>query len=119
MQKVVRQFSKLGSFKLLGWLATFFYGGIQAQSYIKLLGWLANPILILIFLGKHSQEFLENLDRLVGLSGQRIAKRAFEELRSKLSTNHVLQPPNWEKFFHVFCDASNVAVGSALYQSIG
>ena len=24
--------SKLGSFKLLGWLATFFYGGIQAQS---------------------------------------------------------------------------------------
>ena len=24
--------SKLGSFKLLGWLATFFYGDIQAQS---------------------------------------------------------------------------------------
>ena len=24
--------SKLGNFKLLGWLATFFYGGIQAQS---------------------------------------------------------------------------------------
>ena len=24
--------SKSGNFKLLGWLATFFYGGIQAQS---------------------------------------------------------------------------------------
>ena len=46
----------MGSFKLLGWLATFHYGGIQAQSSIKLLGWLANPILI-YFLGKQSQEF--------------------------------------------------------------
>lgn len=29
----------------------------------------------------------------------------------------MLWPPDWNKFFHVFCDASNVAVGSALYQS--
>ena len=41
--------SKLGIFKLLGWLATFFYGGIQAQNKIKLLGCLANPILFLFF----------------------------------------------------------------------
>ena len=42
---------------------------------------------------------------------------AFEEFRSKLSTYHFLRPPNWGKHFHVFCDASNVAVGSILCQS--
>ena len=69
MQKVVRQFEinilKLGSFNLLGWLATFFYGGIQAQSYIKLLGWLAYLVLIIIILGKQSQEFPKKLGKLV------------------------------------------------------
>ncbi len=56
--------SKLGSFKLLEWLVTFFYDGIQAQSKIKLLGWLANPILIVCILGKLSQEFPKNLGTL-------------------------------------------------------
>ena len=46
-------------------------------------------------------------------------QRPFEELRSKLSTYPVLVPPDWRKPFHVFCDASSVAVGSALYQAIG
>ena len=44
-------------------------------------------------------------------------QRAFEELRLKLSTYLVLRPPDWDKPFHVFYDASNVAVGSALCQS--
>ena len=34
-----------------------------------------------------------------------------------MSTFPVLRPPDWEKPFHVFCDASNVAVGSALCQA--
>lgn len=46
-------------------------------------------------------------------------KGHFEELRSNLSTLHVLRPHNWEKHFHMFCDASNIAIGSALCQSIG
>ena len=46
------------------WLVTFFYDGIQAQSKIKLLGRLANPILILCILGKLSQEFPKNLGTL-------------------------------------------------------
>ena len=41
-------------------------------------------------------------------------QRSFEELRDKLSTSPVLRPPDWDKPFHAFCDASNVAVGSAL-----
>ena len=45
--------------------------------------------------------------------------RTFEELRAKLSTYPVLRPPDWRKPFHVFCDASDVAVGSALYQATG
>ena len=31
-------------------------------------------------------------------------QKAFEELRSKLSTYPALRPPDWEKPFHVFCD---------------
>ena len=34
-----------------------------------------------------------------------------------MSTYPVLRPPDWEKPFHVFCDANNVAVGSALCQA--
>ena len=46
-------------------------------------------------------------------------QRVFEELRAKLSTYPVLRPPDWGKPFHVFCDASDVAVGSALCQATG
>ena len=46
-------------------------------------------------------------------------QRAFEELSTKLSTYPVLRQPDWGKPFHVFCDASNVAVGSALCQATG
>ena len=44
---------------------------------------------------------------------------AFEELRDKLSTYPVLRPPDWDKPFYVFYDASNVVVGTALCQSTG
>ncbi|PTQ27291.1 hypothetical protein MARPO_0207s0002 [Marchantia polymorpha] len=43
-------------------------------------------------------------------------QEAFEELKSRLSTYPVLRPPDWSMPFHVFCDASSVAVGSALYE---
>ena len=46
-------------------------------------------------------------------------QRAFEGLRSKLNTYPVLVPPDRGKLFHVFCDASSVAVGSALCQATG
>ena len=45
--------------------------------------------------------------------------KAFEELRDKLSSYPILRPPDWSKFFHVYCDASNVVVGSALCQPTG
>ena len=44
-------------------------------------------------------------------------QRAFEELRDKLSTYPVLVPPDWGKPFHVFYDASSVAICSALCQA--
>ena len=31
----------------------------------------------------------------------------------------MLRPPDWDKPFHMFCDASNVTVGSVLCQSTG
>lgn len=41
---------------------------------------------------------------------------AFNTLKAKLSTFPVLKPPNWEFPFHVYSDASAIAVGSALCQ---
>ena len=43
--------------------------------------------------------------------------KTFEELRDKLSLYPILRPSDWNKPFHVYCNASNVAVGSALCQS--
>nr|CAD2181854.1 unnamed protein product [Meloidogyne enterolobii] len=44
-------------------------------------------------------------------------KLVFNELKEKLTQSPCLQPPNFEKPFHLFCDASNVAYGAALMQS--
>jgi hypothetical protein len=41
---------------------------------------------------------------------------AFVTLKEKLSTAHVLIPPDWDKTFHVYVDASNVALGCVLSQ---
>ena len=46
-------------------------------------------------------------------------QQAFDTLKTKLSTYPVLKPPNWGLPFHVYCDASAVAVGSALCQPCG
>ena len=43
-------------------------------------------------------------------------QKGFDELKRQLTTYPVLQPPNWDQPWHVYCDASAVAVGSALCQ---
>jgi hypothetical protein len=46
-------------------------------------------------------------------------QEAFDALKAKLTTYPCLPPPNWDLPFHIYCDASEVAVGSALCQPIG
>ena len=41
---------------------------------------------------------------------------AFETLKQKLLTSPILIPPDWNKMFHVYVDASDVAIGSVLSQ---
>ena len=41
---------------------------------------------------------------------------AYECLKKMLSKVSVVQPPDWNKPFHVFVDASDIAIGSALMQ---
>ena len=43
-------------------------------------------------------------------------QKGFDELKRQLTTYPVLQPPDWDQPWHVYCDASAVAVGSALCQ---
>ena len=42
--------------------------------------------------------------------------KAFEELKLKLTNTPILVAPRWKTMFHVYVDASNVALGSVLSQ---
>ena len=45
-----------------------------------------------------------------------IEQEAYDCLKKMLTKVLVVQPPDWSKSFHVFVDASNIAIGSALMQ---
>ena len=45
-------------------------------------------------------------------------KEAFKELRKKLTTFPMMQPPDWELPFKLMCDASNYALGVVLSQRV-
>ena len=42
--------------------------------------------------------------------------KAYEVQKVMLTQAPIVQPPDWEKPFHVFVDASDIAIGSALMQ---
>ena len=41
-------------------------------------------------------------------------EKAYDALKVMLSQAPVVQPPDWTQPFHVFVDASDIAIGSAL-----
>ena len=43
-------------------------------------------------------------------------EKAYQSLKVMLSQAPVVQPPDWAQPFHVFVDASDIAIGSALMQ---
>ena len=45
-----------------------------------------------------------------------VEKDAYECLKKMLTKVLVVQPPDWNKPFHVFVDASDIAISSALMQ---
>ena len=45
-------------------------------------------------------------------------QEAFEEVKKRLTTTHILVSPNSKLDFHVHCDASNIAIGAILAQNI-
>ncbi|XP_024978936.1 uncharacterized protein LOC112516146 [Cynara cardunculus var. scolymus] len=46
-------------------------------------------------------------------------KKAFNELKDKLTSEPIIQPPNWDLPFEIMCDASNYAVRAVLGQKFG
>ncbi|RDY13721.1 Retrovirus-related Pol polyprotein from transposon 17.6, partial [Mucuna pruriens] len=44
---------------------------------------------------------------------------AFQELKNRLTSAHILQAPNWQLPFELMCDASNLALGAVLGQRVG
>ena len=57
--------------------------------------------------------------KLVKFEWAQECEESFQWLKDKLGSYPVLRPPNWDVPFHVYCDASAVAVGSALCQPVG
>jgi hypothetical protein len=43
-------------------------------------------------------------------------EKAFAALKLLLTRSLVVQPPDWNREFHVFVDASDIAIGSVLMQ---
>ena len=45
-----------------------------------------------------------------------VEEKAYDALKIMLTQARVVQSPDWVKPFHVFVDASNMTIGSALMQ---
>ena len=45
-----------------------------------------------------------------------IEQEAYDRLKKMLTKVPFVRPPDWTKSFHVFVDASDIAIGSALMQ---
>ena len=91
----------------------------NAKGIAKLLGHMGWDRELIPNFYKIALSIIHLLKKDVKVEWTEACQRAFEELRDKLNTYPVLRPPDWDKPFHVYCDASNVAVGSALCQSTG
>ena len=47
-----------------------------------------------------------------------IEDKAYKALKLMLTQVAVVQPPDWTRPFHVFVDASNIAIGSAFLRAL-
>ena len=46
-------------------------------------------------------------------------KKAFDELKNRLVSAPIIQPPNWSLPFEIMCDANDYAIGLVLGQRVG
>ena len=48
-----------------------------------------------------------------------VCKDAHDELKRRVTSAPIIQPPNWDEPFEIMCDASDYAIGVVLGQRIG
>ncbi|RDX98332.1 Retrovirus-related Pol polyprotein, partial [Mucuna pruriens] len=93
--------------------------GIEVdKSKIDTITSLPNPTLvrdICSFLGHVGfyRRFIKNFNK-IALSLSKLLQK--DELKSRLTSAHILQAPDWELPFKLMCDASNSALGAVLGQ---
>ncbi|XP_065854963.1 uncharacterized protein [Euphorbia lathyris] len=65
---------------------------------------------------KITQPMCKLLQKEVVFEFDQTCKNAFDELKEKLVSAPIIQPPNWNYPFEIMCDASNYAIGAVLGQ---
>ena len=78
----------------------------QVKWHARYIKYLANVCTPLTHLTKEDVSFVWDTPQ----------EKAFQLLKKMLSVALVLQPPDWSSPFHVFVDASDVAIGAVLMQ---
>ena len=68
---------------------------------------------------KISSPLCELLKKEVSFEFKEDCKKAYDELKLRLTTAPILQPPNWSLPFELMCDASDYAIGAVLGQKDG
>ncbi|XP_054807358.1 uncharacterized protein LOC129309679 [Prosopis cineraria] len=58
------------------------------------------------------------LQKDVDFKFDKACEQAFDELKKRLTTPPIIQPPNWDLPFELLCDASNYALGAVLSQKV-
>ena len=78
------------------------------------------------FLSTLYQRFLEDYNTHVQTISQEVdfvfdqaCKDAHDELKRRVTSAPIIQPPNWDEPFEIMCDASDYVVGAVLGQRIG
>ena len=78
------------------------------------------------FLSTLYQRFLKDYNTHVQTISQEVdfvfdqaCKDAHDELKRRVTSAPIIQPPNWDEPFEIMCDASDYAVGAVLGQRIG
>jgi transposase InsO family protein len=88
----------------------------EVRSFVGLANYYRRAIKYFAEIAAPLTKLLKKLEAGTNPIWDKICETAFITLKAKLSSAPVLIPPNWAKTFHVYVDASTIALGCVLSQ---